>query len=309
MMDESLRMEKFEQHTECLVSGSKKLKPIKGYEKHYLVKSSPLGFIFCSRIPTQEELIKHYEGYTRRNYISPVTIKRYHELLDEFEKYKKTGKILDVGCGIGLFLIEAQKRGWQVYGTEYTDKAIEICRSNNIEMKQGKLDPDWFDPGAFDIVTSFEVIEHINNPVEEVRNINKVLRPGGLFYFTTPNFNAVERFFLKSNYNVIGYPEHLSYYTKRTVNYLLCKNGFKKKKLTTTGISLTRIRTSLNHNCTESYVSATSTDEKLRTSLEKNRLSLFFKRSVNGLLNLSGTGSSMKGWFIKVNTAPDSAGR
>ena len=299
MIAESLSMEKFEEHKECLVSGSKNLKPMKGYEKHYLVKSSPLGFVFCSRIPTQEELIKHYEKYGRQNYLSPVTLKRYHELLDEFEKYKKTGKMLDVGCGIGLFLIEAQKRGWEVYGTEYTDRAIEICRSHNINMKQGKLDPAWFSSETFDIVTSFEVIEHINNPVEEVRNINEVLRMGGLFYFTTPNFNAIERYFLKSNYNIIGYPEHLSYYTKRTVNHLLTRNGFKKKKLTTTGISLTRIRTSLNHNCKESYVSATSTDEKLRVSLEKNMLSVFLKRSVNSVLNLFGIGSSLKGWYVK----------
>jgi 2-polyprenyl-3-methyl-5-hydroxy-6-metoxy-1,4-benzoquinol methylase len=298
-------MENFNQHTECLVSGSRKLKPMKGYEKHYLVRSYPLGFVFCSRIPTQEELIKHYEQYSRQNYLSPVTIKRYHELLDEFEKYKKTGKILDVGCGIGLFLIEAQKRGWEVYGTEYTDRAIEICRSHNINMKQGKLDPGWFAPETFDIVTSFEVIEHINNPVEEVRNINKILRTGGLFYFTTPNFNAAERYFLKSDYNIIGYPEHLSYYTKHTANYLLSKNGFKKKKLRTTGISLTRIRTSLNKNSKENYVSATSTDEVIRVSLEKNKLSVFLKRSINRVLSLFGIGSSLKGWYVKTQPAPE----
>jgi 2-polyprenyl-3-methyl-5-hydroxy-6-metoxy-1,4-benzoquinol methylase len=293
-------MENFQQHTECFVSGSKKLKPLKGYEKHYLVKSSPLGFVFCSRIPTQEELIKHYEGYSRNNYLSPVTIKRYYELLDEFEKYRKTGKILDVGCGTGLFLAEALKRGWEVYGTEFTDKAIEICTKKNIRMHQGKLDPAWFPDETFDIITSFEVLEHINNPVEEVRNINKILRTGGLFYFTTPNFNAVERFFLKSNYNVIGYPEHLAYYTKHTVNYLLSGNGFKKKKLRTTGISLTRIRTSMNKNSKEDYVGKTSTDEKLRVSLEKNKLSQFVKQSVNGLLNQLSIGSSMKGWYEKV---------
>jgi 2-polyprenyl-3-methyl-5-hydroxy-6-metoxy-1,4-benzoquinol methylase len=297
-------MENFQQHKQCLISGSTKLIPMKGYERHYLVKSSPVGFVFCSRIPTTPELIKHYEGYGRQDYLSPITVKRYHELLDGFEKYRKTGKILDVGCGIGLFLVEAQKRGWEVYGTEFTDKAIEICEKNGIRMQQGKLDPTWYKEGMFDIVTSFEVIEHINNPVEEVRNINKILRPGGLFYFTTPNFNALERYFLKADYNIIGYPEHLSYYTKHTVNYLLTNNGFKKMKIQTTGISLTRIKTSINSKSTESYVSATSTDEKLRTSLEKNKLSLFLKKSMNGVLNVLGIGSSLKGWYIKEKDAP-----
>lgn len=171
-------------------------------------------------------------------------------------------------------------------------------------MRQGKLDPSWFPEGTFDVITSFEVIEHINNPVEEIRNINKILRTGGLFYFTTPNFNAVERFFLRSNYNVIGYPEHLSYYTKRTVNYLLSNNGFRKKKLRTTGISLTRIRTSLNKNSKEDYVGETSADEKLRIQLEKNKFSAFIKRSINGVLDGLGVGSSMKGWYEKQGNAP-----
>jgi len=292
-------MENYQQHTRCLVSGSTDLRPIKGYERHYLVKSHPLGFVFCSRIPTTPELIKHYEGYGRQDYLSPVTLKRFQEILDGFEPYRKTGKILDVGCGIGLFLIEAKKRGWEVHGTEFTDKAIDICRSQGINMQQGKLDPSWYKEGMFDIVTSFEVIEHINNPIEEIKNIHAILRQGGLFYFTTPNFNAVERYFLKADYNVIVYPEHLSYYTKRTINHLLTNNGFARKKLTTTGISLTRIRTSLNKNSKESYVSASSSDEKLRTTLEKNRFSMFVKHSMNSLLNFFGVGSSLKGWYVK----------
>lgn len=292
-------MENFEQHSKCLISGSSDLRPLKGYERHYLVKSHPLGFVFCSRIPTIPELIKHYEGYGRQDYLSPITIKRYQEILDQMEPYRKTGKMLDVGCGIGLFLAEAKKRGWEVYGTEFTDKAIEICEGKGIKMQQGKLNPAWYVEAMFDVITSFEVIEHINNPIEEIKNIQSVLRTGGLFYFTTPNFNATERYFLKAEYNIIEYPEHLSYYTKKTVNYLLTKYGFKKKKLTTTGISLTRIRTSLNKKSQESYVSATSSDELLRTSLEKNGINRIIKKTMNGVLDVLGIGSSLKGWYVK----------
>lgn len=285
-------------HTKCLISGSEKLKPLKGYERHYLVKSQPVGFIFCSRIPTVTELISYYDKYPRNDYLSPVTVKRYNELLDQFEKYRKTGKMLDVGCGIGLFLIEAKKRGWEVYGTEFTDRAIEICREKGIQMEQGKLDPAWYTENSFDVVTSWEVMEHINNPLEEVSNIRQILRPGGLFFFTTPNFNAFERYVLKSNYNVIEYPEHLCYYTKRTMNYLLKNNGFSREKMTTTGISLTRIRTSMKQG-KEKLISATSTDELLRTSLEKNIIKRGLKNTVNGILNLLGIGNSLKGWYVK----------
>ena len=288
-------------HTHCLLSGSEKLKPLKGYEQAHLVKSSPLGFVFCSRIPTEEELVRHYEGYPRNNYLSPITVKRYHELLDEFEQYRKTGKLLDIGCGIGLFLNEAKKRGWEVYGTEYTETAVNICRSLGINMHHGKLESDTYPADQFDVVTSFEVLEHINNPQEEIKNIKKIVRPGGLFYFTTPNFNSIERYILKSKYNVIQYPEHLCYYTKKTVNYLLTQNGFKKKKLKTTGVSLTRLKTSLGND--EDYVSATSTDEIVRQKFEKNGIMQFIKKALNFLLDQFGLGFSMKGWYVKKATA------
>ena len=285
------------EHKSCLISDSPDLKVLKGYEKSYLVKS-PVGFVFCSRIPTDEELVKHYEGYSREEYLSPVTIKRYHELLDSFAKFRKTGRLLDVGCGVGAFLKEAKKRGWEVYGTEFTDEAIKKCTSEGIMMKKGKLDPSWYEPEAFDVVTSFEVIEHINNPVEEVRHIHQVLRKGGLFYVTTPNFNAIERFILKDKYNVIQYPEHLSYYTKKTLDYLLSKNGFRKWKIRTTGVSLATIKSSLGTS-REAIVSPTSSDEIIRSKMEESRLLHLFKVVTNYFLNLFSLGSSMKGWYIK----------
>ncbi|RYZ28325.1 MAG: class I SAM-dependent methyltransferase [Chitinophagaceae bacterium] len=244
-------------------------------------------------ITGSEELMR----YSRDDYLSPITVKRYHELLDQFEKYRRTGKILDIGCGIGLFLKEAKKRGWEVYGTEYTDKAMAMCKEIGINMQQGKLDPSLYEPEMFDVVTSFEVMEHINNPQEEVKNIKAVLRKGGLFYFTTPNFNSLERFYLKGKYNIVNYPEHLSYYTKKTANYLLTNNGFKKRKLTTTGLSLSRFKTSIGKK--EEYISAESSDEKLRQKLEKNGFTHFVKNVINGLLNISGVGFSLKGWYEK----------
>lgn len=284
-------------HSKCLISGSGKLKPLKGYEKDYLVKSMPVGFVFCSRIPTEQELIECYEGYTREDYVSPLTVKRYRALLDKFEPYRKTGKILDVGCGTGAFLKEAKTRGWEVYGTEYTEKAIAICKSLGINMQAGKLDPSLYEKDSFDVITSFEVMEHINNPQEEIQNIRQLLRPGGLFYFTTPNFNSLERYLLKGKYNIINYPEHLSYYTKKTADYLFKKNGFAKKKLVTDGLSVTRLRTSLGKK--EGYITPTSSDEILRQKLEKNKATQAVKTLLNLTLNFLGIGFNLKGWYIK----------
>lgn len=291
-------------HDKCLVCNATRLKPLKQFSANYLYKCNSCGFVFARRIPTEDELIKHYEGYGRNDYLSPITIKRYNELLDELEKYRKTNRILDVGCGIGYFLEEAKKRGWDVYGTEFTDQAISICETKGISMKQGVLDTNNYEPDFFDIITSFEVLEHINNPQDELNNFHHILRKGGLVYFTTPNFNSLLRYRIKEHYDIICYPEHLSYYTPNTVKRLFKKHGFKPLKVQTTGISLTRLRRGNlrkvggNVN-TEKIISSTSRDEMLRNNIENKKYLQLAKVLTNNILTLLGVGDSLKGYFIK----------
>ena len=285
-------------HKFCLLCKSEQLYDLPLYEKAFLTKCKKCNFTFSKKSPTENELLNHYNNYGRSDYLSPITIKRYNELLDNFEMYKKTNKILDVGCGIGYFLFEAKKRGWRVYGTEYTDSAVRICKEKGILINKGKLDINNYQLESFDIITSFEVIEHINNPLEEISNFKNLLRLGGLAYVTTPNFNSLSRHILKSKYNVITYPEHLSYYSPRTLKKLFKKTGFKNKKIKTTGISLTRYKTSSGKS-NQKFISDVSDDEKIRTKIESNS---YLKKVIiflNFILSVFGIGDNLKGWFIK----------
>jgi 2-polyprenyl-3-methyl-5-hydroxy-6-metoxy-1,4-benzoquinol methylase len=252
------------------------------------------------KIPTGTELDLHYSRYSYESegYLSPLTIKSYNLLLDEFEPYRKNNKILDVGCGRGWFLLEAQKRGWQVYGTEYSKAAINVCKENGIRIKEGTLDMSFFEDGSFDVITSFEVIEHINNPNEELRHLYKFLRQGGLFYCTTPNFNSVLRYYLKTEYNVIDYPEHLSYFTKSTLNKVAKQNGFLPIKFLSTGISLTRIKTSKKIS-QEKLIAKDSADEVLRNQIENKWYLGVVKKIVNAFLTMTNTGMTLKGYYLR----------
>lgn len=259
--------------------------------------------LFFRKIPSEQELADHYEGYGRQDYLSDVTIKRYEELLDSFEPYRKTNRILDVGCGIGYFLEVALRRGWEVHGTEFTQEAVDICKGKGIEMRKGILNPENYKE-QFDVITSFEVLEHIYNPQEEISNFNKILRDGGLVYLTTPNFNSLLRYRLKDQYSVITYPEHLSYYTPKTIYKLFRNNGFRSIKIETTGISLSRLKNGRNQNkvqkkVVEKPISQNSTDEKLRQATESNLLLGWMKKMINFLLSVFGVGDSLKVRFGK----------
>lgn len=169
-------------------------------------------------------------------------------------------------------------------------------------MQYGKLNANWYEDNSFDIITSFEVLEHINNPLDELEHIKRILRKGGLFYVTTPNFNALFRFILK--YNIIEYPEHLCYYTRRTLNFLLTEKGFDKKKIVTTGISFTRVGKSMHPKSNAAVAKnnekrAKTADEYLRNITVKMEIFRGLMNYANFFLTLFGIGDSLKGWFVK----------
>ncbi len=284
-------MENF--HKACLLCGSSEFHSLgKEYEHAYLVKCSSCGLVFGKRIPTEAELQLHYAKYTRDNSISPITIKRYEELLDQFEPYRKLNRILDIGCGDGHFLAVAKRKGWEVFGTEYTNEAVNVCREKGIQIHQGSIQNYVAD--QFDVITSFEVLEHINDGREHLSKINELLRNKGLFYFTTPNFNSMSRRVLGGKWNVIEYPEHLLYYTKPTISKILNDAGFSKISFKTTGFNMQRFKLSGGN---AEHIG--NTDETLRNAIEEKKLLQFAKKIINGILNTFRLGDTLKGFFIK----------
>ena len=290
-------------HSTCLLCGSSRLRTNWRYHEKELVKCRSCGFVFMSRIPTEEELRAYYIGYSyeQPHEVSPITIKRYHELLNRLEAYRTNSRLLDVGCGIGTFLEIARARGWQVFGTELSETAVQVCEAKGIQMSRtsgmGSLRPEHYSE-PFDVVTSFEVIEHLNKPQAEMTAIAKVVRKGGLFYCTTPNFNSLERILTREKYIDIVYPEHLSYYTPRTLNRLVTTHGFAKRKLQSTGLSLSRIRASRSQQVTPSVMSGAG-DQDLRGRIERRAHLRLVRSMANRLLSALGIGATIKGWWVR----------
>ena len=287
-------------HKFCLVCNGPKIHPLRGYESHDLSECSNCGFIFMRKIPTGAELESYYSVYayeSEKEMPEPTRIS-LEKLVKGFNSYRQNNRILDVGCGDGWILDIAKKDGWDAYGTEYSARAIEICEAKGIKMYKGVLRPEKMQVNEFDVIVSSETIEHINNPREDFSNICKLLRKGGLLYVTTPNFNSYLRYLLKEKYNIIKYPEHLSYYTKTTLNTLLTNCGFKKVELLTTGISLTRFQNSINSVNRDSNIGV-SADEKLRTRIVKSPGLQFIKKVVDKGLTFTGLGMTLKAYYIK----------
>ena len=283
----------------CLSCSSLDIIELKGYEKKHLLQCQNCTHIFSLKKPTSEELRSYYDNdYSLTNYFSPITKKRFEELLDQFESFRKTNRILDTGCGHGFFLEIAKERGWEVYGTELSDLAIRDCESKGISMLKGTLNDTSFEDNYFDVIVSIEFIEHIINPKTYTCQLNRLVRSCGLVYLSTPNFNSLLRYRLKSDYDVISYPNHLSYFTTKTLRSLFESEGFKTKSIQTSGYSFTRQRTSKKES-NQAFVSETSDDEMLRYRIEKNSFLKLGKSIINFFLRLFRIGDSLKGTFVK----------
>lgn len=291
-----------EHHTACILCRNTGLEKLKGYDQAGLVKCSNCHFVFSCFVPSIQTLIDHYEGYPRNRAISPITLKRYDDLSDELKKYGKENNWIDVGCGSGDLLYQVQKRGWNVFGTEFTDSAVQICKDKGISMHKGPLNTSEYKSDFFDVITSIEVLEHINNPHEEIENFRRILRPGGVLYITTPNFNSISRRILKDRWHIITYPEHLCYYSARSLDKLLTDHQFKKVYIKTNGLDpshfLKQLRSTLRlrNNPTPRH----SDDlETIRKITEHNKLGSVVKTYVNRLLHYTGMGDTLKALYIK----------
>lgn len=285
----------------CTVCNSHDIAYLQNFKTLHLMKCKKCCFVFDERIPSELELNEHYKvyAYSGLKAISNETIRSYNRLLDTFESYKGSGNILDIGCGQGDFLTVARERGWNVYGIEYSQAAVVLCRERGIVMHQGSLSHDIFDELTFDVITSFEVIEHINNPNTFMSVVKHKLKEEGLFYATTPNFNALLRFFEKDKFKMVCYPEHISFYTKKSIQYLGEIHNFKSIKIETTGLDIGRLLNVIKSKKHQSNLSDTSADakivnENMRQLAGSNFFMGYVKKIINGLLRFTGSGDTLK---------------
>lgn len=291
----------------CLICDSAQLRTLIGYEKDHLVTCKTCSFVFSNQRPTQEELDKVYGGYSRDICRTETTLRKMEEAATSLKQISTAGRVIDIGCGDGEFLSFFKKMGCSVFGTEYDPRTEEICRNKGVTMLRGGVMPsldECMPPEKFDLVIFTEVIEHINNPLEVIGNISRLLKPGGVLYITTPNFASLERRVLGPQWGMIAYPEHISFYSPKTMDTVLKKCGYEKLSLRTENISVFRIIQFLNRRKigtgSTTQLSPEDVAAAAQSAVQGNALLLLAKRCVNAILDLTGTGTSLIAIYRKT---------
>ena len=164
---------------------------------------------------------------------------KFAEVADALEPYRGHGRLLDVGCSIGLFLDIARDRGWDGVGTEFGARALAYARDElGLNVLDVPLEDAGFEDGSFDAVALLSVLEHLNDPRAMIRSIKRVLKPGGALYVITPNVESLACRVLHERAATFDGRNHLVYFSPSTIRALFELEGFRVERVTTTVSSL-----------------------------------------------------------------------
>jgi 2-polyprenyl-3-methyl-5-hydroxy-6-metoxy-1,4-benzoquinol methylase len=140
------------------------------------------------------------------------------------DRVGKRGSLLDVGAATGQFMNVARDHGWEVQGIELSQWAVEQAqRQFGFSLLEGTLPDSRIPNSAFDIVTMWDCIEHLAHPNTVLREIHRVLRPGGLLVLSTGDVPHLDPKLLSGWYSP---PWHLYYFSRETIHQLLDICGF-----------------------------------------------------------------------------------
>lgn len=216
----------------------------KAYEVYYTHETQP------ESLPTQgiNGLIwKLIHGYLNKRFAisrTPSISKGWHILrllppwrmkLDYYgrhlcaQSFPNRGKLLDIGCGNGAFLIRAKEMGWEVIGLDPDPLAVATCRKQGLKVIEGSLDdiPKWF-AESFDAITMNHCLEHIQTPKSELEKAYRLLRQGGQIWIACPNPRSIGTRFFGSSWRGLHPPYHLVLPSPSQTKRLLKAAGFNE---------------------------------------------------------------------------------
>jgi 2-polyprenyl-3-methyl-5-hydroxy-6-metoxy-1,4-benzoquinol methylase len=122
---------------------------------------------------------------------------------------------IEVGCARGRFLKRLQAAGWTVRGVELVEEPAHAALADGLQVHCGTLESAAFADQSADALFAWMVVEHVPDPVATLREVRRILKPGGRFYFSVPNFGCWERHLFRSCWHALELPRHLQHFDRR----------------------------------------------------------------------------------------------
>jgi len=207
------------------------------------VTCSHCGFVYVNPQFTSEAIHTVYNDEDVREFFFRELLLPYVERDQKPEFERRIGEIrkhvrnphprlLDVGCAAGLFLSIASAHGFEAEGLELNQSYIEFIKNNRPLKVQAKLlEAIGYPDASFDVVTLWDVLEHLPNPVDTLGEVARILKSNGVVALTTINHSCINEKLLKARWRYYMPPDHLCSFTPALLRSMLHRCGFTVVKL------------------------------------------------------------------------------
>jgi SAM-dependent methyltransferase len=136
------------------------------------------------------------------------------------------GRLLDFGSGWGAVLNEARRAGWRATGVEVDERKVAFCREQGLDAVYGDLLDQPFAPETFDAAIAEQVFEHLYAPVAYMKELQRVLRRGGVLYVAVPNFGGIAAKLKGAHWDLVHPVSHVRYFDRSSLANLAERCGF-----------------------------------------------------------------------------------
>jgi SAM-dependent methyltransferase len=193
--------------------------------------------LFLDPAPTSDFLKRSYDDsyYSYQDFHAPP---RWHAILKSLLFYDlgstgdpifdRPGRILDIGCGSGQFLMQMKLKGWETFGVEISQRAAKIGNAKyQLNIQAGELKNALLPKQSFDYIRLNHSFEHLLDPRATLVQISKLLKPDGKLFIGVPNTKSLQAFLFGKYWWNLGPPVHPFNYSKDSIAWLLQEHGFE----------------------------------------------------------------------------------
>lgn len=210
-------------------------------ETFQIVACKNCGFKLTNPRPNQDEIGKYYkaESYISHSNTSKGLIAKIYHTVRKYtlkskislinSHYPQKGKLLDVGCGTGMFLNEARKNGWNVNGIEPDSGAKKIAEEINKATIKNEILTSFQDE-QFNIITMWHVLEHVHLLNETVDWLKERLTENGSLIIAVPNHESKDAEIYQEQWAAYDVPRHLYHFSQKSIKQLFKQKGFRLEK-------------------------------------------------------------------------------
>ena len=205
-------------------------------EEYLLVRCPDCSLVWLNNPPQPSEMRLHYtDAYHKLiSTAGQNPVAHWGFRKETVAQFKKSGSLLDLGCGSGSFLEFMKSESWKLYGIEMSAEDARTAEGRSkAQVFVGDILDGPFSAESFDVITCFDVLEHLYDPRRVMSRISEWLKPGGIFYVLVPNVDSAEARVFRSYWHGLELPRHLFHYSPASLELLAETAGLRVVSLET----------------------------------------------------------------------------